>query len=106
VSNEHHVRYEPHEKPPHRLAAGLGAQVVALIVTGILITPLTVARAAGLSAAETSWVVFAALLAAGLSTWLQISRIGRIGGGYVLFVGSTSPSSRSRQQRPRQADCR
>lgn len=88
MSTEHHVRYEPHEKPPHRLAAALGAQVVALIVTGILITPLTVARAAGLSAAETSWVVFAALLAAGLSTWLQISRIGRIGGGYVLFVGS------------------
>ncbi|MFM1886895.1 MAG: hypothetical protein RL026_2052 [Pseudomonadota bacterium] len=82
------VRYEPHEKPPHALAAGLGAQVVLLIIAGIMITPLVVARAAGLTAAETSWLVFAALLAAGLSTWLQMNRLGIIGSGYVLFVGS------------------
>lgn len=88
MSGHTSVRYEPHEKPPHRLAAALGAQVVALILPGILITPLAVARAAGLSSAETSWVVFAALLAAGISTWLQLSRIGIIGSGYVLFVGS------------------
>lgn len=88
MSEHTHIRYEPHEKPPHRLAAGLGGQLVALIVAGVLITPITVARAAGLSPEETSWVVFAALLAAGVSTWLQISRIGIIGGGYVLFVGS------------------
>lgn len=88
MSDHKNIRYEPHEKPPHRLAAGLAGQVVALIVAGVLITPLTVARAAGLSPDETAWVVFAALLAAGLSTWLQISRIGIIGSGYVLFVGS------------------
>jgi xanthine permease XanP len=88
MSGNANIRYEPHEKPPHQLAAALGAQVVALIVAGILVTPLTVARAAGLSPDETSWVVFAALLAAGVSTLLQISRIGVIGSGYVLFVGS------------------
>lgn len=88
MSNKSHIRYEPHEKPPHRLAAALGFQVVALIVAGILITPLTVARAAGLSPEDTAWVVFAALLAAGLSTWLQSSRFGVIGSGYVMFVGS------------------
>ena len=88
MSGNPNIRYEPHEKPPHLLAAVLGGQVVALIVSGILITPLTVARAAGLSPEETSWVVFAALFAAGLSTWLQISRFGKIGSGYVLFVGS------------------
>ena len=82
------VRYEPHEKPPHLLAAGLGGQVILLIIAGILITPLVVARAAGLTPGETSWIVFAALLAAGVSTWLQISRFGIIGSGYVLFVGS------------------
>lgn len=88
MSGNPNIRYEPHEKPPHQLAAALGGQVVALIVAGILVTPLTVARAAGLSPEQTSWVVFAALLAAGISTWLQISRIGVIGSGYVLFVGS------------------
>ncbi|MBU3694841.1 MAG: hypothetical protein FGM40_08455 [Rhodocyclaceae bacterium] len=82
------VRYEPHEKPPHPLAAGLGAQVVVLMVTGVMVTPLVVSRAAGLDASSTGWLVFAALLAAGLSTWLQTLRMGVLGSGYVLFVGS------------------
>ena len=88
MSSEGLVRYEPHEKPSHLLAAGLGAQVTVLIVTAIMITPLVVARAAGLDAGTTSWLVFAALLACGVSSWLQVSRIGIIGGGFVLFVGS------------------
>lgn len=82
------VRYEPHEKPPHALAAGLGAQVVVLMVTGVMVTPLVISRAAGLDASTTGWLVFAALFAAGISTWLQTSRFGSVGGGYALFVGS------------------
>lgn len=88
MATAHDVRFEPHESPPHVLAAGLGAQMVVLIVTGIMVTPLVVARAAELPAATASWLVFAALIASGIATWLQIGRIGRIGGGYVLFVGS------------------
>lgn len=83
-----HVRYEPHEKPPHPLAAALGAQIVVLILTGIMLTPLVVGRTAGLAPQQISWLVFAALIACGISTWLQAMKIGRIGGGYALFVGS------------------
>ena len=96
MATSHDVRFEPHESPPHALAAGLGAQMVVLIVTGIMVTPLVVARAAELPPAAASWLVFTALIASGIATWLQISRIGRIGGGYVLFSGRTWPSSRSR----------
>lgn len=88
MSAKHFVKFEPDEKPPHLLAAGLGAQVVALIATGVMVTPLVVARAASLDPATSAWLVFAALIASGLSTWLQVSRIGIIGGGFVLFVGS------------------
>ncbi len=88
MAAKHYVKFEPQESPPHPLAAGLGAQMVVLIVTGVMVTPLVVARAAGLDAASTAWLVFAALIASGLSTWLQIGRIGIIGGGFVLFVGS------------------
>lgn len=84
----HHVRYEPLEKAPHVLAAGMAAQTVVLVLTAIMLTPLVVARGAGLDAADTAWLVFAALLAAGLSTWLQLLRKGPIGSGYTLFVGS------------------
>lgn len=83
-----HVRYEPHEKPPHALAAALGAQIVVLILTGIMLTPLVVGRTAGLDPQQISWLVFAALIACGISTWLQAVKLGRIGGGYALFVGS------------------
>lgn len=88
MSAENNIRFEPHEKPSHLLAAGLGAQITLLIVTGIMITPLIVSRTAGLDAGLTSWLVFAALLACGISTWLQVSKIGIIGGGFTLFVGS------------------
>lgn len=84
----HLVRYEPDEKAPHPLAAAMAAQTVVLILTGIMITPLVIARGAGLNEQETSWLVFAALVAAGLSTWLQLVRKGPIGAGYTLFVGS------------------
>jgi xanthine permease XanP len=83
-----HVRYEPEDRPPHILAAGMGAQIVAMILTGIMLTPLIVSRTANLDAGAAAWLIFAALIAAGLSTWLQIVRIGRIGSGYVTFVGS------------------
>lgn len=85
---DHQVRYEPDEKAPHLLAAGMAAQAVILVLTGIMITPLVVGRGAGLSEPDTSWLVFGALLAAGVSTWLQLLRRGPVGGGYTLFVGS------------------
>lgn len=84
----HHVRYEPDEKAPHLLAAAMAGQTVLLILAGIMITPLVIARGAGASDADASWMVFAALVAAGVSTWLQLIRKGPIGSGYVLFVGS------------------
>jgi xanthine permease XanP len=82
------LRYEPQEKAPHALAAAMGAQIVLLILTAIMVTPLVVARAAGLPPGDTAWLVFAALIAAGLSTWLQAMRIGPVGSGFTLFVGS------------------
>lgn len=85
---EHSVRYEPQERAPHLLAAAMAGQTVILILTGIMLTPLVIARGAGLNAEDTSWMVFAALVAAGLSTWLQLIRKGPIGSGYTLFVGS------------------
>lgn len=84
----HLVRYEPHEKAPHALAAAMAAQTVVLILAGIMLTPLVIARGAGLDENDTSWMVFAALLAAGVSTWLQLIRKGPVGSGYTLFVGS------------------
>lgn len=90
MSENPHLRYEPDEPVPHLLAFGMGAQIVAMILTGVMLTPLIIARSAHLDDGEAAWLIFAALMAAGLSTWLQVSRLGRVGSGYVMFVGSNA----------------
>ncbi len=83
------VRYEADEKPPPALAAGLGLQLAILIVAGIVLTPAIVIRAAGGSETFLTWAVFAAVAVSGITTVVQAVRIGRIGAGYVLAMGTS-----------------
>lgn len=83
------LKYAVDESPPHPLAAGLGLQVVVLIVTGIVLTPTIVFRAAGDPGGYTGWAVFAGLLVCGVTTILQARPLGRFGAGYVLFMGTS-----------------
>ena len=83
------VRYEADEKPPPALAAGLGLQLAILIVAGIVLTPAIVIRAAGGSETFLTWAVFAAVAVSGVTTVVQAVRIGRIGAGYVLAMGTS-----------------
>ena len=83
------VRFEPNERPPSTLAFGLGFQFVLLTVAGIVLTPAIVVRAAGGGEEYLSWAVFAALLISGLTTVLQAVRVGPLGSGYVLLMGTS-----------------
>ena len=84
------VRYEPDERPPRSLAFGLGFQQAMLCIAGIVLTPIIVIRAAGgTDESYMSWAVFAALIISGLSTMLQAVRLGRIGAGYPLLMGTS-----------------
>lgn len=83
------VRYEASDRPPERLAAALGAQTVALIVAGIVLTPVIVLRAAGVEQDYAAWAIFMALLVSGTTTMIQARPIWRIGAGYVLFMGTS-----------------
>ncbi len=86
----HDLRYQPDEAPPTPLAMGLGLQQALLSVSGIVLTPVIVIRAAGLDAGDyLSWAVFAALLVSGLTTILQARRIGPLGAGYPLLMGTS-----------------
>ena len=84
-----HVRYQPDDKPPLALTAGLGLQFAILSIAGIVLTPAIVIRAAGESDSYLTWVVFAAAAVSGVSTILQAVRLGRIGAGYVLLMGTS-----------------
>ena len=83
------VRYEPNERPPAALAAGLGLQLAVLCIAGVALTPAIVVRAAGGAESYLSWAVFGAVLVSGITSVLQAVRIGRIGAGYVLVMGTS-----------------
>ncbi len=83
------VRYEPDDKPPTALTFGLGLQLAILCLSGIVLTPAIVVRAAGSSETYLAWAVFAAVAVSGVTTVLQAVRVGRIGAGYVLLMGTS-----------------
>ena len=83
------VRYEPDEAPPAPLAVGLGLQLAILTVAGVVLTPAIVIRAAGGSESFLSWAVFAAVAVSGITTLVQAVRVGRVGAGYVLMMGTS-----------------
>ena len=84
------VRYEPDDRPPHLLSVGLGLQYALLNVTATVLTPVIMIGSAGGSDAYLSWAVCAALVISGVTTVIQSVRIGRIGAGYVLLMGSSA----------------
>ena len=84
------VLYEPHERPPLAVTAGLGIQYALLSIASVVLTPTVMISIAGESEAYLSWVVFSALAVSGITTAIQARPIGRIGAGYILVMGSTS----------------
>ena len=83
------IRYEADEKPPAKLALGLGLQLAVLSINSVVLVAAIVFRAGG---AEESlfWGVFATVLACGAATALQALRLGRVGAGYVVLTGTSS----------------
>lgn len=90
MSDQPPLSHAVDEPPPHALSALLGLQHVVLVVGGITLTPMIVLRAAGGGAeAWMAWTAFAALLVSGLTTVIQARPIGRVGSGYLLFMGTS-----------------
>ncbi len=83
------IRYEPDERLSYPLTLGLGFQYAALIVGGIVLTPAIIVRASGESETYLTWAVFAALVISGLTTVIQSVRLGRLGAGYPLLMGTS-----------------
>ncbi len=84
-----HIRYEPDEQPPAPLAIGAGFQAALIMLAPVVLGVVIVLQIAGQPAEYTAWAVFAALLVSGVSTILQAVRVGRIGSGHILFMGTS-----------------
>ena len=83
------IRYEPDDIPPPLVAIGAGFQAAMIIVAPLVLTVVIVARIAGQPDSYLSWGVFAALIISGATTILQAVRIGPVGAGHVLIMGTS-----------------
>ena len=83
------VRYEPDEIPPPAIAIGSGLQAAMLIVAPVVLTVIIVFRIAEQPKDYLSWGIFAALIISGITTVLQAVRVGRVGAGHVLIMGTS-----------------
>ena len=72
-------RYEVDESPPLRTTIGYGLQFSLIASATLLVTPVIVAKASGRGDSYVVWMVFASLVVIGLSTLLQVWRLGPIG---------------------------
>ncbi len=77
-------RYEAHENPPILASLGYGFQFSLIASATLLVTPVVVANASGRGESYLVWVVFASLLVCGVSTLIQVRRMGPVGAGAVL----------------------
>ena len=84
------IRYEPDETPPRLLSLGLGMQYAMIAVPSIVLTPTILIQTAGGGDAYLVWAVCSALAISGITTAVQAVRVGRIGSGYVMLMGSSS----------------
>ena len=89
MSNES-IRFEADDRPPPLLSLGVAAQFSALAIATVVLPPVILVNLAGESEAYLSWVVFVAVVVSGIATIVQSLRIGRLGAGYILIMGSTS----------------
>ena len=83
------LRYDVHERPPLVIAAGLGLQNALFVISGAILLPILLRAADLITAGEAAFLISASLLTAGLSTGVQAFRIGAVGSGYMLFMGTS-----------------
>ena len=77
-------RYEGHANPPILATLGHGFQFSLIASAALLVTPVIVARVSGMDESYLTWMVFASLVVVGVSTLIQVKRIGPVGSGALL----------------------
>lgn len=89
ASQETPLLYTLNDRMPHGRAALVGLQHVMAMFIGIITPPLIVARALDFSTADSAYLVSMALFASGVSTFIQVRRIGPVGSGLLSVQGTS-----------------
>ncbi len=83
------MRYTVDENPPHPLALTLGMQHVLFMLSGVVFIPVLLSKTGMITPAEAQYLAFVSILVCSITTLIQVVRVGRIGSGYVLFMGTS-----------------
>jgi xanthine permease XanP len=82
--------YSVDENPSFIVSLIQGFQHILLCFSGIVMVPIILGRTTNLSSSEVEYLMFAVLIISALTTLIQVFRIGKIGSGYLLFMGTSS----------------
>lgn len=81
--------YAVDEKPPVMITIFQALQHVLTIYSSIVVVPIIIANAVHVPAQEIEYIVFASMIVTSISTLIQSVRVGKIGSGYTLFMGTS-----------------
>lgn len=81
--------YGLNDRPPFLITLFLAIQHILLYIPGTIIVPIIIANILGVGAAEKEMIVFVSVLVSGISSFIQVYKVGKIGSGYMLFMGSS-----------------
>lgn len=83
-----HAIYGVYEKPPLRIAIPLGLQHVLSMFVGNITPVLVISGALGFSIEQTTFLVQACLVVAGIASLMQTNRIGPVGCNLPVIMGT------------------
>lgn len=81
--------YQIEDKPPFKESVFAALQHLLAIFVAIITPPLIISKALNIDAETTSYLVSMALLASGISTFIQCKRIGIVGCGLLCIQGTS-----------------
>ena len=89
-SNSESLLYAINESPPIWMVLVLGFQHILVMYGEVALFPGIAGRIGNAPAEHIAFATFAAILVSALCTLVQVVRVGRIGAGFVIFMGSST----------------
>ncbi len=89
VQSSNKLLYKLDDNPGFWRSVLLGIQHIILVFGGSVLMPVIICRSTGTSIEQTEYIIFATTVITAVSSFIQVRRFGKIGAGYLLFMGSS-----------------
>ena len=86
------ITYEPEEPCPPLTAAVTGFQLAVVVIALVVVPVVIIVRTAEQPESYLTWAVFASLVICGIATIFQSLKLGRVGTGHILVIGTAEPA--------------